>query len=37
MGALGPRFKSDAVRGEEVRKAGAAIEAWLRRIGLLGE
>ena len=25
-----------AVRGEEVRDAGAAIESWLRRIGLLG-
>jgi flavodoxin len=24
-----------AVRGEEVREAGAAVEAWLRRIGLL--
>jgi flavodoxin len=25
-----------AVRGEEVRDAGAAVESWLRRIGLLG-
>jgi hypothetical protein len=24
-----------AVRGEEVRDAGAAVEAWLRRINLL--
>ena len=24
-----------AVRGEEVREAGAAVEAWLRRVGLL--
>jgi hypothetical protein len=25
-----------AVRGEEVREAGAAVESWLQRVGLLG-